>query len=63
MKLSAQVVADNLPESFEVRLLGTPREGLTLQRPELLERGWACALRAAFSALRAARLRCGGMSM
>lgn len=39
MKLSAQVIADSLPESFETRLLGTPKEGLTLQRPELLERG------------------------
>lgn len=38
MKLSAQVVFDNLPASFGARLLGTPRETLSLLRPELLER-------------------------
>ncbi len=38
MKLSAQVIVDNLPSSYGARLLGAPRNGLTLQRPELLER-------------------------
>ena len=39
MKLSADVIYDNLPASFGARLLGTPHKGLTLRRPELLESG------------------------
>ncbi len=38
MRLSADVVFDNLPASFRAHLLGTPHAGLTLMRPELLER-------------------------
>ena len=37
MKLSAQVVFDNLPQAFGARLLSEPVRGMSLIRPELLE--------------------------
>lgn len=39
MKLSAQIVFDNLPQSFGARLLSEPVAGMALLRPELLESG------------------------